>query len=151
MLSTRWVYTLISCSVRLICILLLINPGSFRIVVAPARRCPGSFYIIFAVIHSWPAAMSAICIEHVVCERITLLSFALYYPVRSLSGYISTYPRYYFVQQSVCLVMLSCLSCQKECTNIQASSESPLKVWILTTRVGTPCPCLLYTSPSPRD
>ena len=75
-------YTLISRSVRLISILLLINPGYFFIAVAPAPRCPWSFFNIFAVIHSWPAAMSAICIEHV-CERITLLSFALYYPVRS--------------------------------------------------------------------
>ena len=41
---------------------------------------------------------------------------------------------------AVCLfAMLSCLSCQKECTNIQALSESPLEVCILTRRVGTPC------------
>ena len=45
MLSTRWVHTLISCSACLISILLLINPGYFSIVVAPARRCPGPFFI----------------------------------------------------------------------------------------------------------
>ena len=91
--STRWVYTLISCSVRLITILVQIFPGYFFVVVAPARRCPGSFVLYFVVIPSWPAAMSAICTEHVVCERITLLSFALYYPVRScvlISTHIST-------------------------------------------------------------
>ena len=36
-------YTLISRSVRLISILLLIIPGYFFVVVAPARCCPGSF------------------------------------------------------------------------------------------------------------
>ena len=39
-------------------------------------HCP---FLYLAVIHRWPAAMSAICIEHVICDRITLLSFALYY------------------------------------------------------------------------
>ena len=46
MLSTRWVYALISCSVRPISIFLLINPGYFFVVVAPARHCPGSFFNI---------------------------------------------------------------------------------------------------------
>ena len=42
---------------------------------------------------------------------------------------------------AVCLSCHAVLSsCQKECTNIQALSESPLKVWTLSTRVGTPCP-----------
>ena len=45
-LSTRWVYTLISCSVRLISILLLLKPGYLFTVVAPARRCPGSLFNI---------------------------------------------------------------------------------------------------------
>ena len=37
---------------------------------------------------------------------------------------------------AVCLsVMLSCLSCQKECTNIKALSEPPLEVCISTRRV----------------
>ena len=52
--------------------------------------------------------MSAICIEHVVCERITLLSFALYYPVQSyvrICVHIST-----VLQQSVCHAVLSILS-----------------------------------------
>ena len=96
----EYIHSFISCSVRLNSILLLIIPGYFFIVVAPARRCPGSFFLYFAVIHSWPAAMFAICIEHV-CERITLLSFALYCPVRSyvrIYDHIST-----VLQQSVCL------------------------------------------------
>ena len=46
MLSIRWVYTPISCSVHLISILLLIIPGYFLIVVAPARRCPVPFFIL---------------------------------------------------------------------------------------------------------
>ena len=88
--------------------------------------------------------MSAICIEHVVCERITLLSFALYYPVRScvrIYIYIST-----VLQQSVCHAVLSI--CQKECTNIQALSESPLEVCILTRCVGTLVPDSIWWSAS---
>ena len=53
-----------------------------------------------------------------------------------MSGYVFTYQRYY----SSLSVMLSCLSCQKESTNIQASSESPLEVCILTRRVVALCP-----------
>ena len=58
-------------------------------------------FLYFVVIHSWPAAMSSICIERIVCERITLLSFASYYPVRfcvRISIHMSTVP-----QQIVCL------------------------------------------------
>ena len=45
---------------------------------------------------------------------------------------------------AICLsVMLSCLSCQKECTNTQALSESLLEVCILTRRVHVPGPTRL--------
>ena len=39
--------------------------------------------------------------------------------------------------------MLSCLFCQKECTNTQALSESLLEVCILTRRVHVPGPTRL--------
>ena len=50
------------------------------------------------------------------------------------------YPHIYG-NTAVCLsVIVSCLSGQKECTNIQGLSESPLEVCILTRRVVTLCP-----------
>ena len=73
MLSTWWVYTLSPCNVCLIGILVLFNPGYFFIVVAPARHSLSRIICLyFFIIHGWPAAMSAIHIERIVCERITL-------------------------------------------------------------------------------
>ena len=64
MLSTRVsIYThFVYDSVSPISILLLIIPRYFFIVVAPARCCPGSFFIktrvnILVLIHSWRAAV----------------------------------------------------------------------------------------------
>ena len=67
------------------------------------------FLIYFAVIHSWPAAMSSICIERVVCEGIALLPFALYDPVRPYVRICVTYLRYYS-SLSVSHAVLSILS-----------------------------------------
>ena len=140
---TRGVNTLISCSARLISILLLIIPGYFFIVVAPARRCPGSLLFLCTRVNilSQSTAGQPQCPRYVLnmlsAKRITLLSFALYYSVRSCSDMCL----HIHDITAVCLsVMLSCRSCQKECTNIQALSESPLEVCILTRRVGKPCP-----------
>ena len=47
MLSPRWVYTLVSCSVRLIRIFWLINPGYLFIVVAPVRPVQDHFFYIY--------------------------------------------------------------------------------------------------------
>ena len=82
--------------------------------------------------------MSAICIEHV-CERITLsIRVILSCPI--LCPYMC--PHIYGTTAACLPVMLSCLVCQKECTDIQALSESPLEVCILTRRVVTLCPWL---------
>ena len=68
--------------------------------------------------------MPAICIEHVVCERITLLSFALYYPVRS---YARIYVRISTIQQqSVCL--FCCLVCLVK-RSVQTSKREANSHW----------------------
>ena len=147
MLSTRWIYTLISCSVRLMSSLLpRNNPGIF--LYCRCSRTPLSRIIFlyiystkyFVVVHSWPAAMSAICIEHVVCEKDYPLDirFILSCPILCRDLYLLIYGI-----TAVCLSYQAVLSILlKECTNIQALSESPLEVCILTItrRVGTPCP-----------
>ena len=135
----RWVYTLIACSVRLISILLLINPGYFFIVVAPARRCPGSSFIFC---RNPQLASRNVRDMYRTCLRKDYPSCHSLYTILSdpMSGYVSTYLRYY----SSLSVMLSCLSCQKECANIQALRESPLEACILTRRVGTLCPWFHY-------
>ena len=136
MLSTRWVYTLISCSVRLISILLPMIPGYIFIAVAPTPCCPESFFIF--------------------CRNPQLASYNvrdMYWTCRLQKDYplvirfILSCPilctdtcAYIYGTTAVCLsVVVSWLSCQKECTNIQALSESPLKVCILTRRVGALC------------
>ena len=137
MLSTRWVHTLISCSACLISILLLITPGCFLTAVAPARRCPGLFPIF--------------------CRNPQLASHnvrGMYWTCRLVKDYplvicfILSCPilcpdmcPHIHGTTAICLsVMLSGPSCQKECTNIQTLSESPLEVCISTRRVGTLCP-----------
>ena len=133
MLSTRWVYTLIACGVRLISILLLVKPGYFFIVVARARRCPGSYFLF--------------------CRNPQLASRNvrdMYWTCRLRDDYPLVIrftpscpilcPHIYGTTDVCQAVMLSCPYCQKECTNIQALSESPLEVFIFTRRVGTLCP-----------
>ena len=137
MLSIRWVYTPISCSVILISIVLLIIPGYFFIVVAPARRCPVPFFIF--------------CLNPQLASRNVR---DMYWTCRLRQDYPPVVRFILFCQilrqdmcahiygtAAVCLsVMLSCLSCQKECTQIHALSDSPLEVCILTRRVATLCP-----------
>ena len=126
MLSTPWVYTLISCSVRQISMLLLIIPGYFFIVVAPARRCPTAGqsqcprYVLNMSAKGYPIVIRFILSCPILCPDMC--------------------PHIHGTTAVSLSVMLSCLSCQKECTNIQALSESPLEVCILTRRVGTLCP-----------
>ena len=135
MLSTRWVYTLISCSVRLTSILSLIITGYFSIVVAPARRCPGSFFIFC---RNPQLASRNVRDMYWTCLRkdyTLLIRFILFCPILCPD----MHPHIYGTT-AVCLsVMLFCLSCQKECTNIQALSESPLEVCISTRRAVTLC------------
>ena len=141
MLSTRWGYTLISCSVRLISILLLIPPGYFSIVVAPARRCPGSFFIFY---RNPQLASRNVRNMYWTCrlrkDYPLVIRFILSCPILC-----PDMCQHIYGTTAVCLsVMLSCLSCRKECTNIQALSESPLEVCILTRCVGTLCSWLHY-------
>ena len=79
--------------------------------------------------------MPAICIEHVVCERITLLSFALYYPVRS---YARIYVRISTIQQqSVCL--FCCLVCLVK-RSVQTSKREANSHWKFVYRLDVLLP-----------
>ena len=80
-LFTRWVYTLISDSASVISTLL--NQGRLFWSLLPHVIIQDHLLLFSVVIYSWRVPMSAICIEYVVCETITLLSFALYLYVRS--------------------------------------------------------------------
>ena len=81
MLFTRCVYTLISDSASVISTLL--NQGRLFWSLLPHVIIQDHLLLFSVVIYSWRVPMSAICIEYVVCETITLLSFALYLYVRS--------------------------------------------------------------------
>ena len=149
----EYIHSFISCSVRLNSILLLIIPGYFFIVVAPARRCPGSFFIFC---RNPQLASRNVRDMYWTCLRKDYPLVILLYTILSdpVSGYVSTYLRYYS-SLCVCHAVLSILS-KGVYKNIQALSESPLEVCILTRRVGTLCPwfhcfwvlveCELYTT-----
>ena len=138
MSSTRWVYPLISWVVRLISILLLIFPGELFIAVAPARRCPGSCFLLR---RNPQLASRNVRDTYWTCRlRKDYYPLAIRFILSCPILCTDMYPHIYGTT-AVCLsVILSCLSCQKECANIQALIESPLEVCILTTRVGTLCP-----------
>ena len=142
MLSTRWVYTLVSCSVRLISIFLLINPG-YLFIYCRCSRTPLSriIFLYFVVIHSWPAAMSAICIwtYRMRKDYALVIRYILSCPILCPDFY----PHVYGTTAVCQFVMLSCSSCQKECTNCQAlANRHWLEVCIWTRRVVT----LVYDS-----
>ena len=71
-------------------------------------------------------------------KRISLLSFAFYYPVRSYVRIV--------IHMSTVLQQIVCLSCCLVCLvkrsvkNLRALSESPLEVYVSTRRVVTLCP-----------
>ena len=74
-------------------------------------------------------------------NRVSLLSLEMSFQKDQLPILCPDMCPHIYGTTAVCLsVMLSCLSCQKECTNFHALSESPLEVCILTRRVGTLCP-----------
>ena len=135
MLSIRWVYTPISCGVILISILLLIIPGYFFIVVAPARRCPVPFFIF--------------CLNPQLASRNVR---EMYWTCRLRQDYPPVVRFILFCQilrPDMCAHIYGttavCLSCclvylAKRSTQIHAFSESPLEVCILTRRVATLCP-----------
>ena len=100
---------LISCSVRPISILLLVNPGYLFIAVAPARRCQGSFFFILPQ----STAGQAQCQRYVsnMPSAKGLPSCHSLYTILSdpVSGYVSTYQRYYS-SLSGCHAVVSALS-----------------------------------------